>query len=152
MIAAQYNPDAKKTAEMLQADWAKVGVTVKVVNIEWGEFLKRVRAGEHSVALLGWAADIADPDNFFVPLVTCSRPTPSRWCTKEVDGLLEQARATTNNDQRAKLYRQVADIVQREMPYIPIAHTKQYKPVRKEVVNFQMDPLTRTILQQVDLK
>jgi dipeptide transport system substrate-binding protein len=152
MITAQYNPDAKKTAEMLQADWKKIGVNVKVVNLEWAEFLRRVRAGEHSIALVGWAADIADPDNFFVPLVTCSRPTPSRWCPQEVDNLLQQARATVNEQQRARFYRQVAERVQAEMPYLPLAHTNQFRPVRKEVQGYRLDPLTRTILQDVDLR
>ena len=152
MIAAQYNPDARKTAEMLQADWAKIGLKVKVVTYEWGDFLKRVRAGEHQVALIGWAADIADPDNFFVPLVTCSRPTASRWCTPEVDGLLQRARATTDTGERQKLYRQVADVVQREMPYLPLAHAKRSQPLRKEVSGFRIDPLSRTILHQVEVR
>lgn len=152
MIASQYNPDARKTAEMLQADWAKVGLRVKVVTLEWGEFLKRVRAGEHQVALIGWAADIADPDNFFVPLVTCSRPTASRWCTPEVDGLLQKARATTSGDERARLYKQVAEVVQREMPYLPLAHAKRSQPVRKEVEGFKIDPLSRTILTRVEVR
>ena len=58
----------------------------------------------------------------------------------------------TYTDARAKAYRQVAEIVQREMPYLPLAHTKQYRPVRKEVAGYRLDPLTRTILQHVDLR
>jgi dipeptide transport system substrate-binding protein len=151
-ITRQYNPDMRKTAEILQSDWAKVGVRVKVVSYEWGDFLKRIRAGEHAVALIGWAADIADPDNFFVPLVTCSRPTASRWCTPEVDALLQQARATTKTEERAALYAKAAAIVQREMPYLTIAHGKRWQPVRREVANFRIDPLTRTILHEVELR
>jgi dipeptide transport system substrate-binding protein len=151
-ITRQYNPDMRKTAELLQADWAKVGVKAKIVTYEWGDFLKRIRAGEHQVAIIGWAADIADPDNFFVPLVTCSRPTASRWCTKEVDELLQAARATGDAQQRAKLYRSVADIVQREAPYLTVAHGKRWQPVRKEVSGFRIDPLTRTILHEVTVK
>jgi dipeptide transport system substrate-binding protein len=151
-ITRQYNPDMRKTAEMMQADWARIGVKAKVVSYEWGDFLKRVRAGEHQVALIGWAADYADPDNFFVPLVTCSRPTASRWCTKEVDDALATARATVDVAERGRQYRRVVDTVHREMPYLPLAHGKRWQPVRKEVQGLRIDPLTRTILHEVELR
>lgn len=32
---------------MVQADWAKIGVQAKIVTYEWGEYLKRAKAGEH---------------------------------------------------------------------------------------------------------
>lgn len=151
-ITRQYNPDMRKTAEILQADWAKVGVRAKIVSYEWGDFLKRLRAGEHTIAMIGWAADIADPDNFFVPLVTCSRPTASRWCSGGVDALLKTARGTTDVAQRQKAYQQVASIVYREQPYLTLAHGKRTQPIRREVQNFRIDPLTRTILHEVSVK
>jgi dipeptide transport system substrate-binding protein len=122
------------------------------VSYEWGDFLRRLRAGEHSIALIGWAADMADPDNFFVPLVTCSRPTASRWCTAGVDKLLQTARGTTDPAQRQKAYQQVVAIVHAEQPYLAIAHGKRWQPVRREVSGFRIDPLTRTILHEVTLK
>ncbi|CAJ0965977.1 unnamed protein product [Ranitomeya imitator] len=33
-----YNPNAKRMAEMIQADWAKIGVKTKIVTYEWGEY------------------------------------------------------------------------------------------------------------------
>ena len=151
-ISRQYNPDMRKTAEILQADWARIGVKVKIVSYEWGDFLKRLRAGEHTIALIGWAADIADPDNFYVPLVTCSRPTASRWCTPGVDAMLETARRTTDAEQRQKAYQQVNAMIARENPYLLLAHGKRWQPVRREVQGFRVDPLTRTILHEVSLR
>ena len=151
-ITRQYNPDMRKTAEILQADWARVGVKVRIVSYEWGDFLKRLRAGEHTIALIGWAADMADPDNFYVPLVTCSRPTASRWCTPGVDAMLQTARRTTDTAQRQKAYLQVNAMIAREHPYLMLAHGKRWQPVRREVQGFRVDPLTRTILHEVTLR
>jgi dipeptide transport system substrate-binding protein len=151
-ISRQYNPDMRKSAEILQADWAKVGIKVKVVSYEWGELGRRWRAGEHQLTLAGWAVDIADPDNFFVPTVTCTRATTSRWCSKEVDDLLAAARGTTDVKERARIYGKVAEILRREAPYVTLAHGKRWQPVRKEVSGFKIDPLTRTILHEVELK
>ncbi|MDP1211692.1 ABC transporter substrate-binding protein, partial [Klebsiella pneumoniae] len=41
-----YNPNARRMAEMSQADWAKIRVQAKIVTYEWGEYLKRTKAGE----------------------------------------------------------------------------------------------------------
>ena len=63
-VQRPYNPNAKRMAELIQADWAKVGVDAKIVTFEWGEYLKRSKDGEHETILLGWTGDNGDPDNF----------------------------------------------------------------------------------------
>ena len=64
-VQRPYNPNAKRMAEMMQADLAKVGINAKLVSYEWGEYRKRLQAGEHQMGLLGWTGDNGDPDNFF---------------------------------------------------------------------------------------
>ena len=72
-VQRPYNPNAKRIAEMMQADLAKVGVNAKLVTYEWGEYRKRLQAGEHQTGQLGWTGDNGDPDNF---LPSCSAATP----------------------------------------------------------------------------
>ncbi len=71
-VQRPYNPNARRMAEMIQADWAKVGIKANIVSYEWGEYLKRVRSGEHQAALMGWTTATGDPDNFFGPLYSCT--------------------------------------------------------------------------------
>jgi dipeptide transport system substrate-binding protein len=40
-VQRPYNPNAKLMAEMLQSDWAKIGLKVKITSYEWGEYIKR---------------------------------------------------------------------------------------------------------------
>ena len=54
-VARAYMPNGRRAAEMIQADWAKIGVKANIVTFEWGEFLRRRRAGE-SDHLPRWAA------------------------------------------------------------------------------------------------
>ncbi|MFT0669246.1 ABC transporter substrate-binding protein, partial [Enterobacter hormaechei subsp. xiangfangensis] len=63
-VQRPYNPNSRRIAEMIQADWAKVGVKAKIVSYEWGEYLSGMRKGEHDSALFGWMSDNGDPDNF----------------------------------------------------------------------------------------
>lgn len=38
-VQRPYNPNAKRMAEMIQADWAKVGVKTNIITFEWGNIL-----------------------------------------------------------------------------------------------------------------
>src|SRR6185295_14848132 len=58
-------------AELIQADWAKVGVKANLMTYEWAEYRKRSKTGEQTVMMFGWSGDNGDPDNFFVPLLGC---------------------------------------------------------------------------------
>jgi ABC-type transport system substrate-binding protein len=69
-----------------------------------------------------------------------------------VDDALATARATVDVAERGRQYRRVVDTVHREMPYLPLAHGKRWQPVRKEVQGLRIDPLTRTILHEVELR
>ena len=72
-VQRPYNPNARRMAEMIQADWAKIGVQAKIVTYEWGEYLKRAKAGEHQTVMMGWTGDNGDPDNFFATRVQLRR-------------------------------------------------------------------------------
>ena len=94
-VQRPYNPNARRMAELIQADWAEVGVQAEIVSFEWGEYLKRSQAGEHQTLLLGWTADIADPDNFLGVLLSCAAAKDgtnrARWCHQPFDQLITQA-------------------------------------------------------------
>ena len=98
-VQRPYNPDARRMAEMMQSDLAKVGITAKIVSYEWGEYRKRVQNAEHDMALLGWTGDNGDPDNFFVPLAGCAAAKPgggsaSKWCNQDFEALVQKAVTT----------------------------------------------------------
>ena len=95
-VQRPYNPNAKRIAEMMQADLAKIGVNAKLITFEWGEYRKRMQQGEHITGMLGWTGDNGDPDNFFF-LRGCEAARPggqnlSKWCNKAFDERLEKAR------------------------------------------------------------
>ncbi len=52
-VQRPYNPNAKRIAELMQADLAKVGVKARITSYEWGEYRKRMQNGEHQTALFG---------------------------------------------------------------------------------------------------
>jgi len=155
-VQRPYNPNARRMAELIQADWAKVGVEAEIVSFEWGEYLKRSKLGEHDTVLLGWTGDNGDPDNFLYVLLGCEAAKDSanraRWCHKPFDDLLLAAKATADVAERTKLYEQAQVIFKEEAPWVTIAHSVVFKPVRKEVVDFRIDPFGGHVFYGVDLK
>jgi len=98
-VQRPYNPNARRMAELIQADWAKVGAEAEIVTFEWGEYLKRSKNGEHDTVLLGWTGDNGDPDNFMYVLLSCDAAkgggNRARWCNKEFDHTLREAKKVT---------------------------------------------------------
>ncbi|RMD61999.1 MAG: ABC transporter substrate-binding protein [Alphaproteobacteria bacterium] len=155
-VQRPYNPNARRMAELIQADWAKVGVEAEIVTYEWGEYLKRSKLGEHDTVLLGWTGDNGDPDNFLFVLLGCEAAkngaNRARWCYKPFNDLLVQAKRTADVAERTRLYKQAQVIFKEEAPWITIAHSIVFKPVRKEVIDFRIDPFGGHVFYGVDLK
>ncbi|MHC5225116.1 ABC transporter substrate-binding protein [Ignatzschineria sp. LJL83] len=155
-VQRPYNPNARRMAEMIQSDWAQIGVKANIVTYEWGEYLARTREGEHDTLLIGWTGDNGDPDNFYSFLLSCNGAKVgsnySRWCNEDFDQLLLDARTTTDHDKRVELYRKAQEIHHQELPVLNIAHSTVYMPMRKEVVNYVIDPLGSHNFHQVDIE
>jgi len=155
-VQRPYNPNAKRMAEMIQSDLDKVGVKAKIVTFEWGEYLKRSKDGEHQTVLLGWTGDNGDPDNFLHTLLGCDASKDgtnrARWCYKPFDDLVVQAKRTTDIAKRTELYQKAQAVFKEEAPWFTVAHSVQYKPIRKEVVDFKLSPFGAHVFYGVDIK
>eukprot|EP00479_Gromia_sphaerica_P012096 TRINITY_DN6230_c0_g1_i1.p1 TRINITY_DN6230_c0_g1~~TRINITY_DN6230_c0_g1_i1.p1 ORF type:complete len:272 (-),score=41.88 TRINITY_DN6230_c0_g1_i1:169-984(-) len=83
-VQRPYNPNARRMAEVIQSDFANVGVEVEIVSYEWGEYLKRSSDEDRDGAvLMGWTGDNGDPDNFMGVLLGCDGVGGSnraQWC------------------------------------------------------------------------
>jgi dipeptide transport system substrate-binding protein len=157
-VQRPYNPNAKRIAELMQADLAKVGVKAEIKTFEWGEYRKRMQAGEHQMGMLGWTGDNGDPDNFLHTLLGCasaqsaSGSNVAKFCHKEFDDLVVKAKSTPKQADRAELYAKAQEIFKAQAPWFTIAHAVQLKPVRKEVVDFKLSPFGRHTFYGVDIK
>jgi dipeptide transport system substrate-binding protein len=154
-VQRPYNPNARLMAEMIQADWEKIGVHAKIVTYEWGEYIKRAHAGEHDAMLIGWTGDNGDPDNWLGVLLGCSSVNGSnftKWCYQPFEDLIQKGRSTTDISERTKYYIEAQEIFKQQVPFTPIAHSTVYQPLRKNVVGFKIDPFAPTQFWNVGIK
>ncbi|HWT69392.1 MAG TPA: ABC transporter substrate-binding protein [Pseudomonas sp.] len=142
-VQRPYNPNAKLMAEMLQSDWKKIGLNVKIQSYEWGEYIKRAKGGEQQGMLIGWSGDNGDPDNWLNVLFGCDSLDGnnfSKWCDKKFDDLVKQAKRTSDQAKRTELYKQAQHVLKDAVPYTPIAHSTVFQPMRAEVQDFKISP------------
>ncbi len=155
-VQRPYNPNARRMAELMQADLNEVGVNAKIVSYEWGEYLTRARNGEHQTMLMGWTGDNGDPDNFYSPLLSCDAAKTggnfARYCNDDFQALLTQARTIADVQERTKLYEQVQEIQAKDQPVLNIAHAVRMQAIRKEVKGLKVDPLGGTYFTGVTIE
>ncbi|MGB5067294.1 MAG: ABC transporter substrate-binding protein, partial [Albidovulum sp.] len=154
-VQRPYNPNARRMAELMQADFAKVGVNVEIVSYEWGEYLERSKALDRDGAvLLGWTGDNGDPDNFLAVLLGCDSVGGSnraQWCNQEFNDIIQKAKVVSDPAERTALYEEAQVVFKREAPWATIAHSVVFMAMSPKVQNYIVHPLGGHIFYGVDI-
>ncbi len=148
--------DPVPMATAIQADLAKVGLDVAIETYEWNTFLGQVNPGlegKADMAEMAWMTN--DPDTLpYLALRTEAWPdkggfNSGYYSNPEVDRLLEAARSATDQAERAKLYKEMQEIVYEDAPWAFVANWKQNAATSDAVTNFKLQPSFFLILKDV---
>ncbi len=154
-VQRPYNPNARRMAEVIQADFDKIGVKVEIVSYEWGEYLSRSKDLKRDGAvLLGWTGDNGDPDNFLAVLLGCDGVGGSnraQWCNDDFEALIQKAKVVSDKAERTKLYEQAQVVFKEQAPWATIAHSTVFMPMSSKVTGYVMDPLGGHWFDGVDI-
>lgn len=156
-VPRPYIPDGRALAEVIQSDLRKIGIKTKILTYDWGTYLEKTKNGEHDMAMLGWSADLGDPDNFFYFLLSKSsaeKPAGNIafYRSDDMQNVLEKARATSDKDERDALYKEAQRIFHKDVPWVPLAHAKQVLVINKMVKNLRLQPLNWKYFRSVSLE
>jgi dipeptide transport system substrate-binding protein len=155
-VSRPYNPNGQRVAELIQADWAAVGVTANIVTYEWTEYRERGKQPDRKGPfMIGWTGDNGDPDNFFATLFSCSAIGVSNyasWCNDDFEAAIQAAKTTSDQTERAALYTTAQEVFKAEEPAITLAHSRVFMPMKKTVLNYAMSPLGNHSFKGVDIQ
>jgi peptide/nickel transport system substrate-binding protein len=139
-----YLPDPLRLAERIREDLLAIGVDVRIRKApSWGEQVRLTSRGDFDMALLGWQADTLDPNDFLTVLLdsrSIGSTNRSRYRNERMDRLLRRARRESAARVRLGLYRQVQDLFQKEMPFVPLYHASIFTVRRREVRGLVIGP------------
>ncbi|MCE0505236.1 ABC transporter substrate-binding protein [Roseivivax sp. GX 12232] len=148
------DPVAMGTA--IQADLEAVGFDVTIETYEWNTFLGEVNPGlegKADMAEMAWMTN--DPDTLpFLALRSEAWPdqggfNSGYYANPEVDSLLEEARRATDQDERARLYKEMQAIVHEDAPWVFVANWKQNAVTNDRVEDFTLQPSFFLLLDEV---
>lgn len=140
----------------IQADLAAVGLKVKIETYEWNTFLGKVNPGlegKANLAEMAWMTN--DPDTLpYLALRTAAWPdkqgfNSGYYSNPDVDKLLEEARKSTDQAERATLYKKMQEIVHDDAPWLFVANWKQNAIATVAVKNFKLQPSFFLLLHDV---
>lgn len=139
-----WNPSQLKTAELIQADLARVGVHVDIQPVE-GRFQEnQLMAMNHDLTLGGWSTDSNDPDSFFRPMLSCaaieSGTNYAHWCNETFDDTLHLALLSQQLSGRIDYYRQAQQILAQQLPILPLASSLRLQAYRYDIKGLVLSP------------
>ncbi|MCR8642734.1 ABC transporter substrate-binding protein [Paenibacillus sp. N1-5-1-14] len=143
-VPRPYMPNAKKVAETLQAEFAKLGIKTKIESPDWATYLQDLKKGEKDdIFIIGWTGDNGDPDNFLYPLLDKDAIGSNNYAFYSSDPLhevLQKAQSNPDQKQRADLYMKAQEIIKADAPWVPLVHSTPLLAAKKGLKGYAPSP------------
>lgn len=111
----------ERVAELLQVQLRReLGVSLRLTNQEWGSYLSAQRALQYDTSRSAWIGDYVDPYTFLEVFRSDDPNNRTGWKDATYDSLLEQALATSEISERARLLQEAEALLLSELPLIPL--------------------------------
>ena len=165
-----YNPAPLPTAETIRSNLSEVGIEVSIDDRQFSDYLTYTSQGNHDATLAGWYTDNADPDNFCYVLLHPQTDVPegqdwvdwgtegfntsnnAAWANSEYMTVVEEAQRTTNQEDRAELYQEAAQIAHDEAPWVFIDYADEVRGVSNAVSGYTVAAIGGPYLEAVELE
>lgn len=132
-------------SQTIQQYLKKVGITARIVQLEWSGFLEAVSRGEAQAFWLSWWADYPDAENFLFPLFHSRNWGPggnrSRFKNDKIDRRIEQAVTIGDPQKRAEAYADIERRIVDQAPWVFFWHKSVCSLHRPRVRGFSPQPL-----------
>ncbi len=144
-IATADAPDLKLAAEIVKAQWAKVGARVTVKFFDYGDLYQNVIAPRKYDALL-FGETIGKDLDLYAFWHSSQRNSPglnvAQYVNSKVDKILEEARVTTDLEDRREHYEEFEKIIQDEVPAIFLYSPEFMYVVPEKVKGLKLEYIT----------
>lgn len=138
------------TVDLLVDQLAEVGIAVEVEALDWAELSRRVDDHDAQMFLLGWVADLGDPDGFLRALfVPAGSANFFLLNDLEAAALLDRGARETNPVGRARIYTETERRILGEAPLVPLFHSLGVVARRAAIRGIEPGPMG---LYSVDLE
>jgi peptide/nickel transport system substrate-binding protein len=128
----------------LQADWAKIGVTVNIKQAPTADLLTTYRAQQGQLVLIYWGPDYPDPDANVGPFTDYKAKSiayRNGWDDAGVAQKGRDAALITDPARRVAAYKEITDYVLHNGPYVVLYQPTELFGLRSNVKGFNWSPI-----------
>ncbi|MBN1297398.1 ABC transporter substrate-binding protein [bacterium] len=130
--------------QCIQYYLGRIGVRIRLKNVEWAAYIEAVDEAEPDLFRMGWVADYPDADNFLFTLLHSSQfgsaGNYARFSHPEFDRLTSEAKRITDRDVRLALYREAERIAIEQAPWIFIYYERELAMIKPRWDNIILTP------------
>jgi peptide/nickel transport system substrate-binding protein len=134
--------DTLSILQVIQKQWADVGVKVTIRPYEFATFFADVQKGSFEAFSLRWTS-VTEPDLLY-KIFHSSETPPGRnrthYKNAQVDRLLEAARIESDVEKRKALYARVQEILAHDIAYISLWYPDNVAVATRALKNFDLHP------------
>ena len=131
-------------AAKLQADWAKIGVTVTIKQTAQADLLTSYRAQKGQLVMILWGPDFPDPDANVGPFTDYAAKSiayRNGWDDKTIAQKGRDAALITDTSKRAAAYKDITEYVLHNGPYAILYQPTELFGLRSNVKGFAWNPM-----------
>ncbi len=135
----------RSVVEVLQSQFKKVGADAQIRVLEFQTMLAQHKNRDFDAVFTSWVLDnfqmAAAPASLFHSRLASADQSTNRSAVKipELDRLIEQAAAATDDNQARGVWRQMTEVLQREQPVTFVYWLNETAAARTEIGNVVMD-------------
>ncbi len=127
-------------AQLVAAELAPLGITVKIRTLEGNAFLTEMTSGHFDMGYNGFASPLDPSDFYYRQMHTGGLYNWQKYSNPAVDKLLDKADVTMDRAQRKALYDQVAKLVVDDVGAIYLGNNVLANGVSTKVHGYQVRP------------
>ena len=133
-------PQNAINGQAIQQMWKKIGVETEIIPLEQVQLVRAAGTRDYQAMLYRWAGR-ADPDmNVYQFFHSKSLTNRVNYKNPEMDKLLEEQRTTISQDERMKTYRQINNLLAKDLPYLLLNYFANYSLGSKKAHGIPLVP------------
>lgn len=143
LLIASGNSQRAQIAQIVQEALAKIGITVKIEQIDLAAFRERFKAYKFDFMINSGQSDAPDPNGLVTFQADPEGFSKSYWThytDAKVTELMHEGRTTADGDARKKIYVEIQRILAQQVPYIPLFYPSNLKATTAKVRDLVVRP------------
>ncbi|MFV0422568.1 ABC transporter substrate-binding protein [Oleidesulfovibrio sp.] len=146
-------PAPKRLASALKNSLLQAGIRLEFEFLDGEQFLTRMQNQDFDIAVYGWVSDTNDPDNLLSTHLYAGKENPhQRIAIDKLDQLILYGQSEQSLKKRMQYYSTAQYIIHKELPCIPMLHSKLPVIIRNTIKGVRISPVSFLVFRNATVQ